>query len=526
MNEIDRFIKRYCELSHQKINHAVSIQEGLKPESFQIQGETIVASDIAGIRNAINFIGRSVGNPSTYKSGVHTPSFKIRGVIEGFYGTPWTHEQRKRGLIHFAKQNMNAFVFAPKDDPWQRFDWRTPFKGSFLSSTGELVELGRELAMDISVCVSPGLTISYSSKEDLNALLVRYEQLHDIGVRRFGLLLDDIPGDLQFDEDKERFQSLAQAHAELANNVNRAISNFSGSNTLFVCPLQYHGRGHEPYISELGKKLESNIDLMWTGRQICSEYLESIDAKNFFSGTSKRPFYWDNYPVNDVAMVHQLHIGPIAKREKDLGQFSQGLVANPMDRFEASLIPLTTIADYLWDSESYIPEKSWDNALELFVVERKDRDALRHLFRNCFESCLAVDAAPDFGAMLGEITLAWRTGKLQKAVEILKFWSSTIAENYQIITSPTFAWPALRAEVTPWLEKYGKVGISLRDVAAVLGSATFTNGRIVGTPESAEKIRKIRISLAQDPTRIFGDGLDLVLGELATELSVVQEQSA
>lgn len=60
----------------------------------------------------------------------------------------------------------------------------------------------------------------------------------------------------------------------------------------------------------------------------------------------------------------------------------------------------------------------------------------------------------------------------------------------------------------------------------MLGSATFTNGRIVGTPESAEEIRKIRISLAQDPTRIFGDGLDLVLGELATELSVVQEQSA
>lgn len=526
MNEVDRFIKRYCELSNQEINHAVSIQEGLKPESFQIQGETIIASDIAGIRNAINFIGQSVGKPSTYKSGNHAPSFKIRGVIEGFYGTPWSHEQRKRGLIHFAKRNMNAFVFAPKDDPWQRFDWRTPFKESFLSSTGELVELGRELLIDVNVCVSPGLTISYSSKDDLNALLVRYQQLHDIGVHRFGLLLDDIPGDLQFDEDRERFESLALAHAELANNVNQAISSFSDFNTLFVCPLQYHGRGHEPYISELGNKLEPDIDLMWTGRQICSEYLEVIDAKNFFSSTSKRPFYWDNYPVNDVAMVHQLHIGPIAKREKDLGLFSQGLVANPMDRFEASLIPLTTIADYLWDSESYIPEKSWDSALELFVAERKDRDALRHLFRNCFESCLAVDAAPDFGAMLGEITLAWRTGELQKAVEVLNHWSSNIAENHQVITASTFSWPALRTEVTPWLEKYRKVGIALRDVAAVLNSASFTNGRIVGNTESAEQIRTIRISLAQDPTRIFGDGLDLVLGELTTELSVVQEQSA
>ena len=522
MNEVDLFVKRYCELSKQEINHVVSIQEGIKPESFKIQGETIVASDIAGIRNAINFIARPLEESLTIKSGENAPSFKIRGVIEGFYGKPWSHEQRKRGLIHFAKRNMNSFVFAPKDDPWQRFDWRTPFKDAFLNSTGELVELGRDLLIDVSVCVSPGLTISYSSKDDLKALLVRYQQLHDIGVRRFGLLLDDIPGDLQFDEDRQKFQTLAQAHAVLANNVNQAISNFKGANSLFVCPLQYHGRGHEPYISELGKRLDSNIDLMWTGRQICSEYLEVIDAKNFFSSTSKRPFYWDNYPVNDVAMVHQLHVGPITKRERDLGQVSEGLVANPMDRFEASLIPLTTIADYLWDSESYVPEKSWDGALQLFVAERKDRDALRHLFRNCFESCLAVDAAPDFGAMLGEITLAWRTGKLSRAIEVLNLWSSNIDSNYQVITAPDFSWPALRAEITPWLEKYRSVGIALKDVAKVLESSLFANGRILGTAESAEKIRAIRISLAQDPTRIFGDGLDLVLGELATELSVAQ----
>ncbi|NDA83763.1 MAG: hypothetical protein EBY00_03485, partial [Actinobacteria bacterium] len=318
----------------------------------------------------------------------------------------------------------------------------------------------------------------------------------------------------QYPEDKKNFATLAEAHSKLSNDVLSEITKLGDDTSLFVCPLQYHGRGHEPYISELGRKLDPAIDVMWTGRQICSEYLEVIDAKNFLSHTTKRPFYWDNFPVNDVAMVHQLHIGPIQKRDADLGAHSVGLVANPMDRFEASLIPLTTIADYLWDSFGYQHEKSWEIALKEFVEVEKDRNSLRHLFRNCFESCLAVDAAPEFGGMLGNVTLAWRTGKLSEASQTLKEWSSQIEQNYEVITSTDFSWPELRKEIGPWLNKYRNVGRALLEVSKVISSANFNSGRLQGTDELSSTVKKIRNSLAQDPTRIFGDGLDLVLGEL------------
>ena len=522
MKNLDSFLKKYGELTEQTITVNFEESEKVPSEGFDYSDETIWVSDLSGARNAINLVNQLARNGKRLSKGVHNPSFVIRGVIEGFYGTPWTHNQRKRGLIHFARKNMNSFIFAPKDDPWQRFDWRTPFQASFLKTTEELVQLGRDLLVDVSVCVSPGLTISYSSQEDLSALLVRYTQLHQIGVRRFGLLLDDIPGDLQYPEDKRNFATLAEAHAKLSNDILSEITKLGHDTSLFVCPLQYHGRGHEPYISELGKKLDPAIDLMWTGRQICSEYLEVIDAKNFLSHTTKRPFYWDNFPVNDVAMVHQLHIGPIQKRDAELGVHAVGLVANPMDRFEASLIPLTTIADYLWDSSGYQHEQSWEIALKEFVGVEKDRSALRHLFRNCFESCLAVDAAPDFGGMLGSVTLAWRTGKLSEASQMLKEWSSQIEQNYEVITSTDFSWPELRKEIGPWLNKYRNVGHALLEVSKVISSAHVHSGRLQGTDELSNAVKKIRNSLAQDPTRIFGDGLDLVLGELATELSVAK----
>ena len=152
----------------------------------------------------------------------------------------------------------------------------------------------------------------------------------------------------------------------------------------------------------------------------------------------------------------------------------------------------------------------------------KDRSALRHLFRNCFESCLAVDVAPDFGGMLGSVTLAWRTGKLSEASQMLKEWSSQIEQNYEVITSTDFSWPELRKEIGPWLNKYRNVGRALLEVSKVISSANFNSGRLQGTDELSSTVKKIRNSLAQDPTRIFGDGLDLVLGELATELSVAK----
>lgn len=521
MSYIKEFIERYCLVTGQSLDLETQHVQGLAEEAFRIEGNILSFSSLSGLRNGINHCNSTVVKAQGIKQGTSAPSFGIRGVIEGFYGTPWTHDQRIKGLTLFAKKNLNTFILAPKDDPWQRFDWRTPFSDAFLTSTHELNTHSKDLLIELNVCVSPGLTVSYSSQADVDALLVRYRQLLGIGVKRFGLLLDDIPGELQFDSDRDAFSTIAEAHAAFANKVLESLKKVDAEASLFVCPLQYHGRGNEPYISEIGRKLSPEIDLMWTGRQICSEYLDVFDAEKFLAGTTKKPFYWDNFPVNDVAMVHQLHIGPIQKREQKLGSHAVGLVANPMDRFEASLLPLITIADYLWDSESYDADQSWNRALEELVPVEIDRNALRHLFRNCFESCLAVDAAPDFGGVLGGATLAWRTGRSDEAAELFESYSNAVAKNHQIIGTSDFSWPEIQGEITPWLRKYKAVGEALGEVAQILRDTPSINGHLKGTPEKAEKVRKIRISLAQDPTRIFGDGLDLVLGELATELSVV-----
>ncbi len=47
-------------------------------------------------------------------------SFKLRGIIEGFYGKPWSDENRIDIIRFCGKNKMNAYWYAPKDDPYHR----------------------------------------------------------------------------------------------------------------------------------------------------------------------------------------------------------------------------------------------------------------------------------------------------------------------------------------------------------------------------------------------------------------------
>ena len=45
------------------------------------------------------------------------PSVRYRGVVEGFYGTPWSHQARLSQLKFYGKNKMNTYIYGPKDDP-------------------------------------------------------------------------------------------------------------------------------------------------------------------------------------------------------------------------------------------------------------------------------------------------------------------------------------------------------------------------------------------------------------------------
>src|SRR5690606_2014053 len=55
------------------------------------------------------------------------PAFAVRGIIEGFYGTPWPQRNRLDMLEFIARRKMNTYFYAPKDDPYHRRKWAKPY---------------------------------------------------------------------------------------------------------------------------------------------------------------------------------------------------------------------------------------------------------------------------------------------------------------------------------------------------------------------------------------------------------------
>jgi len=434
-------------------------------------------------------------------------SFGIRGVIEGFYGKPWTHDERLDMLNFLAKTNLNTYFLAPKDEPGHRRSWQELRPKSELTKLSELVTHAHAKGIAFGTAVSPGQTIVYSAASELAALKGRLKQYLDLGINLVGVFFDDIPNDFQSKEDAATFETFAQAHAWLGNQVYEWLEKDYPAAQLILCPNVYRGTGHEEYLLELGKLLNSKVQLLWTGLQICSYRLDVRDAVIFEENAHRKPLYWDNYPVNDVAMTHELHIGPLRARESGLVHHSEGLLANPMGQAEASKIALWTIAEYLNDSYSYDPDAAWDRALAELINDENDRIAYRNFARTSLGSCLNDDAAPEFSAALAQVAFNYRLGKMPVAVVQLRAIAAEIASASSVIQSPNFSNLKLAAESEPWVVHYQRGG-EILDLLAKNLEGDADGGYVQSLADETLTWR----------SRIFGDSLHMFLGELADDL--------
>lgn len=472
------------------------------------------------LRYALNAMQAWLDTDATELELIDGPDFPIRGIVEGFYGKPWTHAQKLKGIEFFADCNMNTYFLAPKDDPLQRFNWRSLFSVEYLRETAELISRGKLHGIDFVLCVSPGLSVEYSNDADVDAVVERFKQLTDLGATHFGMLWDDIAWELQHESDGLKYISTAQAHADFTNRVWDKLIAYNERAKLTVCPMHYAGRGNEPYLVDLGRELKPRINLMWTGRSICSEYLDIADAVIFERSALRPALYWDNFPVNDGGLQANLYVGPVRGREKGLHKYSAGLLANPMLQFEASLIPISTIGEYLWNTEKYNPDEAWERALVKLISDESDRNALRRFLRTSMGTIVGGDPAPDLRQIFRAGVTAWRAGDMGKAAEVFRTEGETMIANQKYLVNPNFSYPEIITEIKPWLVKYQAGGETLIELAGILLTCTYDAEKmiIVGPADAPLKLHVLTENLENIKKNLFGDQIVGPLNELAAEL--------
>ena len=300
----------------------------------------IIAAAIAFLLVAASFVA---ANP-----------IPIRGVIEGFYGQPWSHQQRLDLMSFCREHNLNAYIYAPKDDPYHRAQWREPYPADQLERLRELISAADQNGVEFIFAVSPGLDLNYSDA-DIQSMLDKLSAVYDLGCRRFAVFFDDIK------------DHNGAAQVQFLNRVNRELVEIHRDvQPLITVPTEYYrldmidADGNiKPYTRDFSTAIDQNILVLYTGDGVV---VPNIDDQQFDAANQiyDRPLgIWWNYPVNDY-MTQKLALAPI----EGLPSTAPAIFFNPMSAIELSKISLATAAEFSSDPQHYDPQNAWDNAID------------------------------------------------------------------------------------------------------------------------------------------------------------------
>lgn len=314
-----------------------------------------------GVQTLMQLISNDNGNLKSKEVRIKDePAMTKRGTIEGFYGTPWTHQDRLDQIRFYGENKLNTYIYAPKDDVYHRERWREPYPESEMTRMNELIKVSKENKVDFVFSLSPGNDIKFdgaNAEADYQALLTKCQAMYDMGVRSFAIFFDDI----------SKKQGTKQA-----NFLNRFNTEFIQAkkdiNPLITVPTEYDtnamsvGTQLNTYTKEFSETLDTSIKVLWTGTAVVPEGIDVANAQFVKSIYGDRIGVWWNYPVTDY-IQDKLGLGPIYGLDKGLANELDFFVMNPMEHADLSKISIATGAGYSWNTVAYDYDKSFINSI-------------------------------------------------------------------------------------------------------------------------------------------------------------------
>lgn len=291
----------------------------------------------------------------------------MAGVIEGFYGMPWSPAERRELFGWMAAWGLDTYLYAPKDDLKHRALWREEYTAAEAASLGGLIRDCREHGLRFIYALGPGLDLAYSDPADQRRLETRFGQMLALGARDFALLFDDIP-DRMSEADGCEFPSFAAAHCHTANALFQWTRERATEGRFLFCPTPYCGRmamrelGGAGYLETAGRELAPDIEILWTGPEIISREITVAHVREVAAKLRRKPVIWDNLHANDYDR-RRFYCGPYSGRPAELRAEVRGLLSNPNNEFPLNYVPLRTLARFARSPGEWEPRESFLAAL-------------------------------------------------------------------------------------------------------------------------------------------------------------------
>jgi hypothetical protein len=302
------------------------------------------------------------------------------GIIEGFYGKPWSWEARAETITFLAPHGYAFYIYAPKADPFLRERWQEDHPAEFSAQLRALSTKCRASGVRLGVGLSPFEVWRDFGPDTKDALTRKLSFFADIGVDDLAILFDDMKGDVP---------ELAARQIEIVHRIAAQAT----AKKLIVCPTYYSDDplldrffGERPanYLADFGARLDPKIDVFWTGEEVCSKEISTGHVDRVADLLRRKPLLWDNYPVNDGKRMSQyLHLRAFTGRPATLASRIAGHAINPALQPVLSRIPALTLVESYVKGDAYEFGRAFANAAaqvagdELAALIRRDISLLQ-----------------------------------------------------------------------------------------------------------------------------------------------------
>ena len=315
-----------------------------------------------------------------------------RGFIEGYYGNPWSTEDRVNLMKWGGYYKLNAYFYAPKDDPKHRTQWDELYTEEELKTKiRPLAEAGNESKCRYVYALHPfpagnHLRFDEHYEEDLAKLQAKFKQVIDQGVRQIAILADDFwnPGG-------QNGLRLLNDMTEWLKEVKKEYPDMKM--TIPYVPYDYMGNGSSQELQIL-KQAPDNVQIVMTGGRVWGEVTDNFTS-TFTNNVGRGPFMWINWPCTDNSKKHLIMGGydtflhPGVEPSK-----IQGIMLNPMQQSEPSKVAIFGNASYAWNiwETKEEAEEIW-NASFSFVdhnsaISNEASDALREMSKHMINQAM------------------------------------------------------------------------------------------------------------------------------------------
>jgi hyaluronoglucosaminidase len=311
-------------------------------------------------------------------------SFPGYGLIEGFYGRPWSWDERERLMVVLAMHGLTAYMYAPKDDPLHRHLWREPYPAGAMDRFEALGILAAKLGVTSCFGISPFLDFDFSTDADYQALLSKARAFADRGFPCVGILADDI----EFEADVTMDGTLGKRHADLSNRLLADLRADHPDVRFWFTPTVYSDErladnpGGEDYLEAVAA-LDPSVEVLWTGRKTSSSTMTAADMATVTALVGRKPLIWDNYWANDGGdgFFGRILAAAFSGRGPDLPPAVAGIAHNPSIQGSLDRLTLSMFASWIRDPANSERESQVAHAIEveqLFATgagRSRERDA-------------------------------------------------------------------------------------------------------------------------------------------------------